>query len=82
MWRAREKELELEAKLKSGTKDKSTIRVDRQQGNVVKLSSRHEQANRDPAVSSSSSKRGHEDCNSDNDGGLGDDEIEEFLHSR
>ncbi|EHA8586452.1 hypothetical protein COCNU_scaffold000415G000010 [Cocos nucifera] len=84
MWRAREKELELEAKLKSGTKDRSIIRVDRQHKNLIKSSSssRHEQANRDPAVSSSSGKRGHEDCNSDDDGGLRDDEIEEFLHSR
>ncbi|XP_008810418.2 uncharacterized protein LOC103721838 [Phoenix dactylifera] len=84
MWRAREKELELEAKLKSGTKDESTLRADKQHTNLIKSSSssRHKQANRDPAVSSSSSKRGPEDRNFDDDDGLRDAEIEEFLHSR
>lgn len=76
MWRAREKELELESKMKSrsiGSKD-----LDDSRGEKRKSDSRNH----------SSSSRVEQEriaCNnsySDQEDGLEDDEIERFLHSR
>lgn len=83
MWRAREKELELEAKLKSKARDKDVRHGDK--SSHIRLSnSRHgEKSGRSSSVPSSS-KRGTEDHASycSDEGGLRDDEVEEFLRAR
>ncbi|KAM3195341.1 hypothetical protein ACQJBY_071453 [Aegilops geniculata] len=69
MWRAREKELELEFKLKRRNKERGDSRGEKRKGD-----------------SSSSSKieegTAYNSSYSDQDDGLGDDEVEKFLHSR
>ncbi|TVU40005.1 hypothetical protein EJB05_13450 [Eragrostis curvula] len=73
MWRAREKEMELESKMKGRIKDCDD--------------SRGEKRGSDSRNQSSSSRTYQErtnysSSNSEQEDGLGDDEIEKFLHSR
>ena len=86
MWRAREKERELDAKLKSREKGKDVRYGDKNASDPRKRvsSSRHEEATCRRSAYASSSKHGHDDdtCYSSDDGGLKDDEVEEFLRSR
>ncbi|XP_077245118.1 uncharacterized protein LOC143885045 isoform X2 [Tasmannia lanceolata] len=78
MWRVRKKELELDDRLMGRSRDKSH----RHHGNASESSPRGEEASKDAAGSCTSSKRGNEDYFSGEVGGLRDDEVEEFLHSR
>jgi hypothetical protein len=80
MWRAREKELELESKMKT-----------RINGRVDSRSQKRKNDRRDQSVSSKSEQdrpyattcSSRDSCTySDRVDGLGDDDIEEFLHSR
>ncbi|WOK91965.1 hypothetical protein Cni_G00656 [Canna indica] len=85
MWRAREKELELQARINDNTKmgrDKRS-RAEKHQTDSQRVgsSSRHEQENTNTAISYSSSKEDLEDYYSDKDG-LRDEEVEKFLRSR
>jgi hypothetical protein len=72
MWRAREKELELESKLKRRYKDHSDSRGEKRKGDSSNQSS-SSKIEEDIAYNSSYS---------DHEYGLGDDEVEKFLHSR
>ncbi|XP_062196900.1 uncharacterized protein LOC133899883 isoform X2 [Phragmites australis] len=83
MWRAREKEVELGTKLKSRTNGHTDSRCKKR-----KISSRSlrpvpkiEQDGR-PCATSCSARYSHSISYSDREDGLGDDELEEFLHSR
>jgi hypothetical protein len=73
MWRAREKELELESKMRSGSSKSKDL-----------CDSRGEKRKSDSRNHSSSSRFEQEGIaySSDQEDGLGDDEIERFLHSR
>ncbi|KAK8457275.1 hypothetical protein SEVIR_3G153500v4 [Setaria viridis] len=74
MWRAREKELELESKMRSGSSKSKDL-----------YDSRGEKRKSDSRNHSSSSRVEQEGIAysySDKEDGLGDDEIERFLHSR
>ncbi|XP_014751699.1 nucleolar protein 58 isoform X2 [Brachypodium distachyon] len=73
MWRAREKELELESKMKNRYKDHGDSR-----------SKKHRSDSRNQSSSSRIAEDGiaYNSSYSDQDDGLGDDEIEKFLHSR
>ncbi|URE13890.1 hypothetical protein MUK42_24676 [Musa troglodytarum] len=85
MWRAREKELELEAKLEDRSKKqrhKSRGEKHRTNSPHMGSSSRHKKENTKTAISCSTSKQDLEDCCSYEDDGLRDEEVEEFLHSR
>ncbi|XP_062189233.1 protein PXR1-like [Phragmites australis] len=64
MWRAREKELELESKMKDRSKDRGDSRGEKRKSDLRNQSS-------SPIIEQE-----------DQEGGLGDDEIERFLHSR
>ncbi|CAM0905645.1 unnamed protein product [Alopecurus aequalis] len=72
MWRAREKEIELESKLKGRYQDRSDSRGMKRKG--------------DSRNQSSSSKieegTAYNSSYSDQEDGLGDDEVKKFLHSR
>ncbi|CAL5079247.1 unnamed protein product [Urochloa decumbens] len=73
MWRAREKELELESKMKGRSKDRDDYRDEKRKSEFRNHSS------------SSRVQQEGTTCNisySDQDAGLRDDEIERFLHSR
>ncbi|KAF7058932.1 hypothetical protein CFC21_065898 [Triticum aestivum] len=72
MWRAREKELELESKLKRRNKERGDSRGEKRKGDSRNMSS------------SSKIEEGtaYNSSYSDQDDGLGDDEVEKFLHSR
>ncbi|KAJ8476843.1 hypothetical protein OPV22_020570 [Ensete ventricosum] len=86
MWRAREKELELEAKLEDRSKKHGhkRSRGEKHCTNSLHMgsSSRHKKENTRTTISLSTSKQDLEDCCSHEDDGLGDEEVEEFLHSR
>ena len=86
MWCAREKERELDAKLKTRAKDKDVLYGDENRGDPRKnvSSSRHEDESCRRSAYASSSKHGCGDdtCYSSDDGGLRDNEVEEFLGSR
>uniref|UniRef100_A0A7C9AUZ6 Uncharacterized protein n=1 Tax=Opuntia streptacantha TaxID=393608 RepID=A0A7C9AUZ6_OPUST len=78
MWRVRQKELELDDRLKGKSRD---------EGSHVKEggdreTSRSISKRRDSDASCSSSRRSYEDHHSGDDDGLKDEEIEKFLHSR
>ncbi|XP_072969031.1 uncharacterized protein [Typha angustifolia] len=83
MWHAREKELELEHKLKNRSKDRHECRSESCHSDSRKRSSKSglERKHKDSSDSRSLSKLDHESY-SDEDGGLKDEEIEEFLQSR
>lgn len=72
MWRAREKELELESRLKRRNKERGDSRGEKRKGDSRNMSS-SSKIEEGTAYSSSYS---------DQDVGLGDDEVEKFLHSR
>lgn len=78
MWRARQKELELDDNLKGQSRDEGTvIRGERD----VEMS-RSRRKRHDSDASCSSSKRSYEDHHFSDSEGLRDEEIEKFLHSR
>ena len=72
MWRARENDLELESKLKRRNKERGDSRGEKRKGDSRNMSS------------SSKTEEGtaYNSSYSDQDDGLGDDEVEKFLHSR
>lgn len=77
MWRVRQKELELDNRLRGKSRE----------GNNASRSRGGSGPSRDfnydtPSSSSPSSKRVSEDCHFREDQGLKDEELEEFLHSR
>ncbi|XP_020112317.1 protein FAM133 [Ananas comosus] len=84
MWRAREKELELEGKLKDSHKDRSISRGEKRRSDSLhrSSSSRVGQKRRNSASSCSSSKLDPGNGYSDEDAGLRDEDIEAFLQSR
>lgn len=83
MWRARQKELELNDQLKGRSRAEDSSRKHRDTGTSSRNSSKWHDTDMDSgAASCSSSKRVHESSYSRDDGGLRDEEIEEFLHSR
>ncbi|KAE8780464.1 nucleolar protein 58 [Hordeum vulgare] len=82
MWRAREKELELESKMKSRTNGLNDWRSQKRK-NDSRDQSPVSKIQRDrPYGASFSSRDSHSSSYSDQEDGLGDDEIEEFLRSR
>ncbi|XP_020269666.1 arginine/serine-rich coiled-coil protein 2-like [Asparagus officinalis] len=87
MWRAREKEMELDMKLKNRARNNDIHNNERSRGNSrkrVSSSSRHDEEDCTSSALRSASKLGHgaHACYSSEDGGLRDDEVEEFLLSR
>ncbi|XP_048430977.1 uncharacterized protein LOC103938250 isoform X2 [Pyrus x bretschneideri] len=79
MWRLRQKEKELDNRLK-GNKAESRCRGD---SNSPRCSGKGHAVTDDSAgPSCSSRKREYESCHSRQENGLGDEELEEFLHSR
>ncbi|XP_037459068.1 uncharacterized protein LOC119330062 [Triticum dicoccoides] len=84
MWRAREKEMELESKMKARTSGRIDSRSlkrkndSRDQSPVSKIQRDRPYG----AGASSSSRDSHSSSYSGREDGLGDDEIEEFLRSR
>uniref|UniRef100_A0ACD5U8A9 Uncharacterized protein n=7 Tax=Avena sativa TaxID=4498 RepID=A0ACD5U8A9_AVESA len=72
MWRAREKELGLESKLKRRCKDRSDSRGKKRKG---ALSNQSSSSKIEQGIAYNSSYSDHDD-------GLGDEEVEKFLHSR
>lgn len=72
MWRVRQKEIELDDRLKGRSRHE----------NGSSTSKRHARINDNTAASCSSSKRISGNSYSKQDEGLRDDEVEEFLHSR
>ena len=73
MWRAREKELELESKMKGRSKDRDDFRGEKRKSDL-----------RNHISSSRVEQEGttYNNSYSDQEDGLRDDEIERFLHSR
>ncbi|KAK9286279.1 hypothetical protein L1049_014669 [Liquidambar formosana] len=84
MWRVRQKERELDERLKGRVGDNSSSdRSHRDISNSPRSASkRHATTDKNAGASCSSSKRVSEDCYSREEEGLRDEEIEEFLHSR
>lgn len=83
MWRIRQKELELDERLKGRMKDES--RNDRNSGNGSTprtTSKKHAAMDDNARATCSSSKTVYERCHSREENGLRDEELEEFLHSR
>ncbi|KAJ8434107.1 hypothetical protein Cgig2_005786 [Carnegiea gigantea] len=78
MWRVRQKELELDDRLKGKSRDEGSHV--KEEGDRV--TSRSRSKRRDSDASCSSSKISYEDRHSRDDYGLKDEEIEKFLHSR
>ncbi|KAH8498639.1 hypothetical protein Peur_073830 [Populus x canadensis] len=83
MWRVREKELELDDRLRGRSRyDGNSSKNHRDVGNVFRSTSqRHSINENDTNMPSSSSKIVGSSCSRE-DGGLRDEEVEEFLHSR
>ncbi|XP_058077179.1 uncharacterized protein LOC131225630 isoform X1 [Magnolia sinica] len=82
MWRVRKKELELDEKLMGISRDKGSDRSSFLRTDYPEGSSRRREVDKHATDSCGSRKRASEDCNTDEDSGLRDDEVEEFLHSR
>ncbi|KAJ0078121.1 hypothetical protein Patl1_37267 [Pistacia atlantica] len=83
MWRVRQKELELNDRLKERSKDERSNRSHRDIGNSRSSTKRHAMDDDSTTDSCSSSKRLSEnDSYYREDEGLRDEEVEEFLHSR
>ncbi|XP_074272774.1 uncharacterized protein LOC141596491 [Silene latifolia] len=78
MWRARQKELEMDNRSKSRRRDEGC----HGSRDTVSDSTRNRSKSHDPNPSCSSSKRSYDDCHFGQDGGLKDEELEEFLQSR
>lgn len=83
MWRVREKELELDDRLRGRSRyDGNSSKNHRDVGNVFRSTSqRHSINENDTNMPSSSSKIVGSSCSRE-DEGLRDEEVEEFLHSR
>ncbi|XP_038888945.1 protein FAM133 [Benincasa hispida] len=77
MWRVRQKELELDDRLRGKSRDGNN--ASRRQGSFRASSDFSHDI---PSSSSPSNKRVSEDCLLREDQGLKDEELEEFLHSR
>uniref|UniRef100_A0A0A0K4S4 Uncharacterized protein n=2 Tax=Cucumis sativus TaxID=3659 RepID=A0A0A0K4S4_CUCSA len=77
MWRVRQKELELDNRLRGNSRDRNSTSRRRESFRPSNVSS-----DDIPSSSSPSSKRISEDCDLREDQGLKDEELEEFLHSR
>lgn len=78
MWRVRQKELELDDRLKGKPRDEGSY----VKGEGDRVTSRSRSKRRDSDPSCSSSKISYEDHHSRDNDGLRDEEIEKFLHSR
>lgn len=81
MWRVRQKELELNDKLKGRSKDRSSCSSHADIDNSSRSESKKHVVD-DKGASASSSKRERESNYSRENVGLRDEEVEEFLHSR
>lgn len=83
MWRTRQKELELDDRLKGKLKEESSSgsKNHRESNSSRSTNKRHSVANDSANASCSSSKRAYS-SHSREDDGLRDEELEEFLHSR
>ncbi|KAJ0968201.1 hypothetical protein J5N97_025118 [Dioscorea zingiberensis] len=84
MWRARDRELELDSRLQNRSIDSSGFRSEKRHSRQVerRLKPGHEEDDKASAALCSSSKsRSHEDPYPGKDG-MGDEEIEKFLQSR
>lgn len=84
MWRVRQKELELDDRLRGRSRDESSSDRSRSDFSSSSRSTtkRHSTSDRNASASCSPSKRASDYCQSKEDGGLRDEEVEEFLHSR
>ena len=84
MWRVRQKELELDDRLKVRLRDDSSSDRSNRDRSSSKRSTnkRHIGIETSASVPCSSSKRAIQDCYSSEDEGLKDEDIDEFLHSR
>ncbi|XP_024027216.1 transcription initiation factor TFIID subunit 3 [Morus notabilis] len=83
MWRIRQKELELDDRLKHKSKDqKSNGQSYRDCNSLDRTSKRHVVADDNADASCSCGKGFYDDFHSRKDDGLKDEELEEFLHSR
>uniref|UniRef100_A0A453SJ63 Uncharacterized protein n=1 Tax=Aegilops tauschii subsp. strangulata TaxID=200361 RepID=A0A453SJ63_AEGTS len=82
MWRAREKELELESKMKTRTNGRIDSRSHKRKNDSRDQSPVSKTQRDRPYGASFSSRDSHSSSYSDWEDGLGDDEIEEFLRSR
>lgn len=82
MWRVRQKELELDNRLKGRSgEESSSRRRDRDVSNSPRSSSKRcVVTDKDASALCSSSKRVYEDCSMEDE--LKDEDIEEFLHAR
>lgn len=83
MWRLRQKELELDNRIKGRSRDESSSRRYHKDASSSRSpSNRHDIDDYSAEPSCSQSKSAHENRHKRGDEGLGDEEIEEFLHSR
>ncbi|GAB4859360.1 hypothetical protein Ancab_010824 [Ancistrocladus abbreviatus] len=83
MWRVRQKELQLDNRLKQRSISGSSHSSRGEEGESSRNTIRRQEWNDDNSkFASSSSKKMNQDCYSGEDEGLRDEEIEEFLHSR
>lgn len=82
MWRLRQKEIELDNRLKGKMKDESRNDRSRRDSNSSRSSSKgHDVTDDNASPTCSSRKREYESCHSREENGLRDEELEEFLHS-
>ncbi|KAF3434586.1 hypothetical protein FNV43_RR21671 [Rhamnella rubrinervis] len=82
MWRVRQKELELDDRIKGKLKDQSNNGKIHVESNSSRSISKRHAATSDSSNASCSSSKVAYSCNSREDDGLRDEELEEFLHSR
>ncbi|GMN52441.1 hypothetical protein TIFTF001_021610 [Ficus carica] len=83
MWRVRQKELEVDDRVKHESNNQRSNGPSYRDGKSLgSTSNRHAVADDSANASCSSSKGLHDGCHSRKDDGLRDEELEEFLHSR
>ncbi|KAF2320753.1 hypothetical protein GH714_030515 [Hevea brasiliensis] len=85
MWRVRQKELELDDRLKGRSRQENCSSTNNRESiddSSRSTSKRHAANDNNTSASCSSSKQIYRNCYSKEDEGLMDDEVEEFLHSR
>ncbi|KAF8027882.1 hypothetical protein BT93_E0719 [Corymbia citriodora subsp. variegata] len=83
MWRLRQKELELDNRIKGRSREESSSRRHHKDASPSRSSSNgHDIDDYSVETSCSRSRSAHESHRKRGDEGLGDEEIEEFLHSR
>lgn len=82
MWRVRQKELELDDRIKGRLKDESNNGKNHMESNPSRSISKRHVATNDSSNASCSSSKGAYSCDSREDDGLRDEELEKFLHSR